>query len=103
MFKKIYIIVVLCVYLIFNLLFALTPFDILTWRVFYFDAQDIDGDGDLTNNPSTPFSISQWIDKFWNLNTWFQFSGSQQPILISSGINSYPGVSFDWVVFCIAF
>ncbi len=95
MLRKILVGSIVFIYIFFNVSYALTPFDILTWRVFYFDAQDIDWDGDLTNNPTTPFNISQWIDKFGNLNTWFQFSGNQQPILISSGINWYPGIIFD--------
>lgn len=71
----------------------LSPNNILN-PVFHYDAQDINADGNLNNNPANNSTIQTLTDKF-NAYNAFQNTVARRPVLINNSINSYPAISFN--------
>lgn len=69
--------------------------NLLPNTVFHYDAQDIDWDWNLTNNPANLTTITTLVDKF----NWYnatQTNNANKPILENNSINNYPSINFDW-------
>ncbi|MDA7494798.1 LamG domain-containing protein [Candidatus Gracilibacteria bacterium] len=64
--------------------------------VFHYDAQDVDGDGDLGNNPTNGTTVQTLVDKFNAINGT-QATAANAPIIETNSINSYPSLLFDGV------
>ena len=55
-------------------------------------ASDLNGDGDLTNNPTNGTSVSAWVDKSGNLNNFTQ-TGTNRPTYTITGV--FNSVNFN--------
>lgn len=71
----------------------LLPSDI-PGTVFHYDAQDINGDGNLGNNPANGSAIQTLTDKFNGYDAT-QATAGNRPTLQNNSINSYPSILFD--------
>jgi hypothetical protein len=71
----------------------LLPSNVLN-PVFHYDAQDINGDGNLNNNPADNSTIQTLTDKFNSYNA-VQNTVWSRPILTNNSINTYPAISFN--------
>lgn len=71
----------------------LLPIDVLE-PVFHYDAQDINGDWDLWNNPVDWSSIQTLTDKF-NWYDAFQNTVANRPTLMNNSINTHPAINFN--------
>ncbi len=67
---------------------------VIASRVFWLDAEDMDGDFDRTNGSQNGADITFWIDKSGN---YYNASapGSERPVLDSTGMNGIPTATFD--------
>ena len=64
-------------------------------QVFHFDAQDIDADGDTTDNPADESAINIWEDGSGNNLDATQAAGSRQPTYDADAFNGRGGLRFD--------
>lgn len=77
--------------------FAAAPDDIDNQQKGWFDAVDINANGDYTDNPANSTSISQWRDKSGSANHLFA-TGSQQPVYQHNSLSTQRhGVDFDGI------
>lgn len=72
---------------------ALSPVDIGN-KVFYLDAQNIDGNNNSADDPSNWSQVEIIVDNF-NSHSWSQITGAKRPIFTENSINSYPALNFD--------
>lgn len=72
--------------------------ELLPWEisnpVFHYDAQDINADGNLGNNPAWGTWIQTLVDKFNGYNA-VQNTASNRPTLLEDSINWYSAISFN--------
>ena len=62
--------------------------------LFHFDAQDINGDGNLSNNPSNNSRVTTWVDAENNYNA-YQNTNNKKPRYKTNTINWKWSVEFD--------
>ncbi len=60
----------------------------------WLDANDLDGDGNSSNNPTNGTAVSTWKDKSGNTSDAVQETDSRRPIYTAGGLNSLPVISF---------
>ncbi|NQY11832.1 MAG: hypothetical protein HRT71_20235, partial [Flavobacteriales bacterium] len=65
----------------------------LSGLVLHYDAQDIDGDGDLTDQPTDGANVTTWTNQSSSGDA--TATGGNEPTFSASGINSNGAVSFD--------
>ncbi|USO04440.1 MAG: hypothetical protein H6853_04000 [Rhodospirillales bacterium] len=63
----------------------------------YFDAQDIDGDGNTGNQPANGTAVSNWDDISPNDFDSDQTTGGNQPLFDTSALNGRGGIRFDGI------
>lgn len=64
--------------------------------VLWLDANDLDADGDTSNNPTTGSVVAAWNNKSGVAATnWTQTTSIRQPVYTTSVMNGYPAVTFD--------
>ncbi len=64
--------------------------------VLWLDANDLDADGDTTDNPVAGNIVSTWNNKSGVVSTdWTQTIAIRQPIYATSVMNGHPAVTFD--------
>lgn len=64
--------------------------------VLWLDANDLDADGDTTDNPVAGTVVSTWNNKSGVVSTdWTQTIAIRQPIYATSVMNGHPAVTFD--------
>ena len=74
---------------------AAAPEDINSNQRAWFDAVDIDGNGDYTDNPSTNSEVSEWFDKSGSGNN-VSGVGTRSPLYVSDTLGSQRhGVKFN--------
>ncbi len=69
--------------------------DLSEWKIFQFDAQNIDWDWDNSNEPNSWDNVSTWVD----IKNWYnasQSTASNQAVYETNSINSHPSIKFDW-------
>ena len=66
------------------------------WKIFNFDAQNIDWDFDDSNEPNSWDNIVTWVDikKWYNA---YQNTSWNQAVYEINTINSHPSIKFDWI------
>ena len=67
----------------------------LSGLVLHFDAQDIDGDGDLSDQPADGSPVTTWIDQSSSAPNNAATSGGNQPTFNVNGINANGAINFD--------
>ena len=67
----------------------------LSGLVLHYDAQDIDGDGDFTDQPADGSPITTWIDQSSSAPNNAATSGGNQPTFNANGINANGAINFD--------
>jgi hypothetical protein len=60
---------------------------------FWFDANDLDADGDFTDNPANLATITAWSDKSGNGRNALSVA-SNRPVYLTSATNNFPGIYF---------
>lgn len=63
--------------------------------VVWLNANDLDADGDVTDNPANGSIVSAWNDLSGYGYNYSQGTAANQPTYTSSSINSYPATNFD--------
>ncbi len=61
----------------------------------WYDASDVDGDGDAANIYSNGDAVQTWVDKSGNGRNAVQATAGNRPSYVSSSINSKPVIRFD--------
>lgn len=78
-------------------IYAAVPDDIKTNQVAWYDASDLNGDADHTNNPVGNTLVNRWDDKSGSGNH-LQSSGNRQPVYLHNTLSAdRHGVSFDGI------
>jgi hypothetical protein len=68
--------------------------------VVHLDAMDVDGDGELGNNPMDGASVTNWNDKSGNnQNFWLHPVGDYEPKMAIDGLNGQPSIEITSKVF----
>ena len=65
------------------------------WKIFHFDAQNVDWDFTDSNEPANNTQIATWTD----INKWYnatQATTDNQATYQTNTINSHPSIYFDW-------
>ncbi len=65
------------------------------WKIFHFDAQNIDWDFDNSNEPSNSSNIATWTD-IKNAYDASQSTAANRAVYNTNSINIYPSLTFDW-------
>ncbi len=66
------------------------------WKIFHFDAQNVDWDGNSANQPANWTSVWTWVD-IKNAYNSTQATWANQAKFQTSAINNLPSIRFDWV------